>query len=64
MYDAVALLSWIGNHYYYLIALAVIAVLLWNSVVIVGGNEIALIESVDGSSIPAGRIFAAVVVQP
>lgn len=31
MYDAVNLLNWIGSHYYYLIALAVIVVLLWNS---------------------------------
>src|SRR5512138_751082 len=59
MNDPVALFSWIGNHYQYIIALAVIVVLLWNSVVIVGGNEIALIERRwFGSKMPQGRVVA------
>ncbi|HZV81784.1 MAG TPA: hypothetical protein VFF53_06410 [Geobacteraceae bacterium] len=38
MNDPAALFVRIGHHYHYLIALAVIVILLWNPVVIVGGN--------------------------
>jgi len=59
MHDPAALFVWIFNHYQYLIALAVLLVLLYNSVVIVGGNEIALIERRwFGSKMPQGRVVA------
>ncbi len=59
MYDAAAMFAWIGHHYYIFIALAAIVVLLWNSVVNVRGNEIALIERKwFGSKMPQGRVVA------
>src|SRR5512141_1876040 len=59
MHDPVALFTWFADHYQYLIALAVIVILLWNSIVVVGGNEIALIERRwFGSKMPQGRVVA------
>ncbi len=59
MYDAFSLLSWIGHHTHYLLGLAALVILLWNSVVVVGGNEIALIERRwFGSKMPQGRVVA------
>jgi regulator of protease activity HflC (stomatin/prohibitin superfamily) len=59
MHDLAALIVWIGNYFLFLVALAVIAISLWNSIVIVGGNEIALIERRwFGSKMPQGRVVA------
>jgi len=59
MYDVFSLLSWIGHHTHYLLGLVALVILLWNSVVVVGGNEIALIERRwFGSKMPQGRVVA------
>jgi regulator of protease activity HflC (stomatin/prohibitin superfamily) len=57
--DPVSPVTWLAHNYPYLIALAVIITLLWNSIVVVGGNEIALIERRwFGSKMPQGRVVA------
>ncbi len=59
MYDPFTLLSWLGHHYYYILAFAIFCFLLWNSIVIVGGGEIALIERRwFGKKMPQGRVVA------
>lgn len=59
MQEPAALFVWLAHNYYYLIAFVVAVVLLWNSIVVVGGNEIALIERRwFGSKMPQGRVVA------
>lgn len=59
MYDVISLISWIGHHTQYLLGLAALGILIWNSVVVVGGSEIALIERRwFGSKMPQGRVVA------
>jgi regulator of protease activity HflC (stomatin/prohibitin superfamily) len=59
MLDPTSPLTWMAHNYAYLIALAVFVILLWNSIVVVGGNEIALIERRwFGSKMPQGRVVA------
>ena len=59
MYNVLALLSWMGHHTHYLLGFATLLILLWNWVVVVGGNEIALIERRwFGSKMPQGRVVA------
>lgn len=47
------------THYYYLAGLFVLVILVWNSIVVVGGTEIAVVErKYFGAKMPQGRVVA------
>ena len=59
MYDPLILLNWLAHHPLIILGIVAALILLWNSIVIVGGNEIALIERRwFGSKMPQGRVVA------
>lgn len=59
MSDPIALLPWLTNHPLLITGFVVTAILVYASVVIVGGNEIALIERRwFGRKMPQGRVVA------
>jgi regulator of protease activity HflC (stomatin/prohibitin superfamily) len=59
MNDPATPFIWFSHNYGYIIGFAGLLVLLWNSVVIVSGNEIALIERRwFGNKMPQGRVVA------
>ena len=52
-------MGFIISHYQLLIGLVLLIILLWNSIVIVGGNEIAVLErKYFGAKMPQGRVVA------
>lgn len=59
MFDPAIIVSWLIHHPLVILSLIAAVILVWNSVVIVGGNEIALIERRwFGSKMPQGRVVA------
>src|SRR5512133_2532000 len=59
MYDPLVLLNWLAHHPIVILAIIAAVILIGFSVVVVGGNEIALIERRwFGSKMPQGRVVA------